>query len=238
MKKLPFVSPFKPQNPKVVSVQDGYDLWSEIYDEEDNVLILLEERFLLPKIAAGSYKSIFDCGCGTGRMSMWLQRQFPQAEVTAVDFSAGMLEKARRKDSAGYINWQVADLDRPFPFADGSFDLICSTLVVEHIKDLHNYFSEMRRVAADNADIFVTGLHPTMHLFEISARFKHHESQSDIMPESLCHDISTIFNQAVDAGLKVVRIEEHCVDEHLIEQAAKAARYEGLPLLLLLQIRP
>ncbi|NLF98337.1 MAG: hypothetical protein GX569_16515, partial [Candidatus Riflebacteria bacterium] len=49
--RLPFPSPFLPKNPKVVTVKDGYNLWSEIYDNETNVLIMLEERYLYPQLA-------------------------------------------------------------------------------------------------------------------------------------------------------------------------------------------
>ncbi|MEW6709774.1 MAG: class I SAM-dependent methyltransferase, partial [Candidatus Riflebacteria bacterium] len=198
-----FNSPFLPANPLQLSVQEGYDLWSEIYDQEDNVLIALEERFLQPLIRAGEFKEILDCGCGTGRMSIWLQKSFPQAVVTGVDFSAGMLKQAKQKDDTGRIKWQVADLNQPFPLPDRKFDLVVSTLVVEHIRDLNNYFSEMRRVATDDAPIFVTGLHPAMHLFGISARFTHPETGKNIMPASECHDIAAMVTHAIEAGLSL-----------------------------------
>jgi ubiquinone/menaquinone biosynthesis C-methylase UbiE len=231
-----FNSPFLPENPQLHSVRDGYDLWSELYDEEVNVLILLEERFLLPMIAGRIYSEILDCGCGTGRMTMWLKKNFASARVTGIDFSQGMLAKAQQKDSERNVAWQIADLNKTFPLADQSFDLITSTLVVEHIDNLAGYFAEIRRVARAGADIFITGLHPAMHLFGISARFKHPETKADIMPKSHCHDISTIVNHALAAGLKLVKIEEHYVDQQLIEEAPKAARYEGMPLLLILHL--
>lgn len=231
-----FKSPFLPDNPELLTVKKGYDLWSELYDEEVNVLILLEERFLLPKFIGQKYEEILDCGCGTGRMSLWLKNEFAEAEVTAIDFSEGMLAKARQKDTQQQINWQVADLNKPFPLPEKRFDLITSTLVVEHIDDLHNYFSEMRRVAKPEAEIYVTGLHPAMHLFGISARFKHPQTKNDIMPQSQCHEISTIYNYALAAGLKVNRIEEYRVDQQLIALAPKAGRYEGMPLLLIMKM--
>ena len=231
-----FKSPFLPERPKFMSTQKGYDLWSDLYDEEDNVLILLEERFLLPMLAAKQAREILDCGCGTGRISLWLANHFQDARVTAIDFSDGMLSKAMKKDSLRKINWQVADLNKPFPLQKEIFDLITSTLVVEHIDHLENYFSEMRRVARPGADIFVTGLHPAMHLFGISARFKDPETKHDIMPHSHCHNISTIFNRAIESGLLVKRMEEHYVDQTLIEAAPKAARYNGMPLLLLMHL--
>lgn len=234
--EISFKSPYLPENPKVVGVQEGYDLWAEIYDEETNALIQLEEIHLFPLLKQGSYRNIFDCGCGTGRLAVWLRHQFPEAAVTGVDFSQGMLEKARAKGAGQNISWHNADLNRPSPFAAGQFDLIVLSLVIEHIKSLENYFSGIRLAAAPCADIYVSGLHPAMHLMGISARFKNKENTAHIMPESSCHSLSDIFNAAVEAGLKVTRIEEHVVDEQLIGQCEKARRYAGLPLLFFMKI--
>ncbi|MBU1106726.1 MAG: class I SAM-dependent methyltransferase [Candidatus Riflebacteria bacterium] len=233
-----FKSPFLPENPKIVSVKEGYDLWSEIYDVETNVLIMLEERYLYPKLAQKNYSQIFDCGCGTGRLAHWLHRQFPKAKVSGADFSDGMLKKARDKDANSQINWHYADLNKEFPFTDKHFDLVVSSLVIEHINSLDNYFAEIRRVAVPGADIFITGLHPAMHLFGISARFKLGETKTDIMPESQCHDLATIFNAATAVGLRVTRIEEHLADAELTAQAPKAGRYLGIPLLFIMQMTP
>ncbi len=235
--EIPFKSPYLPENPKVVGVQEGYDLWAEIYDEETNALIQLEEIHLFPLLKQGRYRNIFDCGCGTGRLAVWLRGQFPEAAVTGADFSEGMLARARKKGAGQKISWHNADLNRPFPFAEDQFDLIVSSLVIEHIQALDNYFSGIRRVAASGADIYISGLHPAMHLMGISARFKNKENTAHIMPESRCHSLSDVFNAAVEAGLKVVRIEEHTVDDRLIGQCEKAARYAGLPLLFFMKMK-
>ncbi|NLF97573.1 MAG: class I SAM-dependent methyltransferase, partial [Candidatus Riflebacteria bacterium] len=182
-------------------------------------------------------QNIFDCGCGTGRIAHWLHRQHPKAAITGADFSEGMLAKAREKDQSSGIDWQHADLNQPFPFADDKFDLVVSSLVIEHINDLANYFSEIRRVARRDAEIFITGLHPTMHLLGISARFEN-DANEHVHPESQCHSLSTIFNAATAAGLQVTRIEEHIADSELVAQAIKAKRYLGIPLLFIMQMQP
>ena len=234
--KIPFKSPYLPENPKILGVQEGYDLWSEIYDEESNSLILLEEMHLVPQLLQKQYCSILDCGCGTGRLAICLRESFSEASIVGVDFSEGMLQKARQKSVGQRISWHNADLNKPFLFADGQFDLIVSSLVIEHISALDNYFAEIRRVAATQADIFISGLHPAMHLMGISARFKNKENTSHIMPESLCHNLSDVFNAAIAAGLKVVRIEEYSVDDRLISRCEKAARYAGMPLLFIMKM--
>ncbi|HNS09293.1 MAG TPA: class I SAM-dependent methyltransferase [Candidatus Ozemobacteraceae bacterium] len=237
MPRVPFKTPYLPENPKIVGVQEGYDLWSEIYDEESNALIMLEQMHLFPELLKRRYESIFDCGCGTGRLAIWLRQHFPGATITGVDFSEGMLSKARHKSPGQNINWRNADLNKPFPFPDEQFDLVVSSLVIEHINNLPNYFGGIRKVARPDADIFISGLHPAMHLLGITARFKNSENNAHILPESLCHSLSDVFNAAVASGLRVSRIEEHYVDDRLIGQCSKAARYEGMPLLFFMKMQ-
>jgi malonyl-CoA O-methyltransferase len=198
---------------------------------------MLEERYLYPQLANIKAQNIFDCGCGTGRIAHWLHRQHPKAAITGADFSEGMLKKAREKDAQSGIDWQHANLNLPFPFSSDKFDLVVSSLVIEHINDLDNYFSEIRRVTQPDAAIFITGLHPAMHMLGISARFEN-EAKEHVQPESQCHSLSTIFNAATAAGLQVTRIEEHIADAELAAQAPKAERYLGIPLLFIMQMQP
>lgn len=235
--QVPFKSPYLPDNPKIMGVQEGYDLWSEFYDEEANVLILLEQRHLYPQLKSRNYQAILDCGCGTGRLAIWLREHFPLSTISGADFSEGMLNKAREKGKEKAITWHNADLNRHFPFEDNQFDLIVSSLVIEHIKAMETFFAGIKRVASPGSDIFITGLHPTMHLLGISARFKNREKTADIHPESRCHSLSDIYNAAVEAGLKVTRIEEFHVDQQLINECPKAERYAGMPLLFIMRMK-
>ena len=235
---MPFKSPYLPINPKIVGVQEGYDLWSEFYDQETNVLILLEQRFLYPQLLQKNYRAIFDCGCGTGRVAIWLRENFANSTISGADFSEGMLGKAREKGKAKAISWHTADLNMHFPFDNEQFDLIVSSLVIEHITALESFFASIKRVAASGSDIYITGLHPTMHLMGISARFKNKQDTEHILPKSSCHSLSDIFNAAVAAGLKVTQIEEHHVDDQLINESPKAERYRDMPLLFIMKMKP
>ena len=233
---VPFKSPFFPKNPKILGVQEGYDLWAEIYDLETNVLIQLEERYLFERLKTKEYREIFDCGCGTGRIALQLRQFYPESTISGVDFSQGMLKKAREKGKGKNINWHTADLNHNFPFQENHFDLIVSSLVIEHIADLDNFFKGIKKVARPGADIYITGLHPLMHVFGITARFKSNDEEAEIIPESRCHRLSDIFNAATKAGLKFSELIEGSVDESLIEACPKAKRYEGMMLLFIMKL--
>ena len=51
-----------------------FDLWAETYDEENNPLLMLEERTLEPFLPSLVGAHVLDAGCGTGR---WLRHFEP-----------------------------------------------------------------------------------------------------------------------------------------------------------------
>ena len=122
----------------ILGVRHGYDRWAAIYDEDANPLQALEQpRF---QDACGDVVGlrVLDLGCGTGRHTQWLASR--GATVTAVDFSEEMLAKARCKAAKDAVRFLVHDLHEPLPFNQGEFDLVVSGLVLEHLRDLNEFF--------------------------------------------------------------------------------------------------
>jgi 2-polyprenyl-3-methyl-5-hydroxy-6-metoxy-1,4-benzoquinol methylase len=72
---------------QVVPTQDGYDLWSAIYDAADHPLMVLEEPQINRLLGDVRGLRIADLGCGTGRHTLTMARA--GAQVTAVDFPWG-----------------------------------------------------------------------------------------------------------------------------------------------------
>ena len=91
-----------------------------------------------------------DLGCGTGRHSLWLAEA--GANVTAIDFSEGMLAEARRKPGRMRSDFSSHDLHRPLPFADAAFDLAVSGLVLEHLSDLVTLFRKLTACSVGAGD--------------------------------------------------------------------------------------
>src|SRR5262245_22666575 len=102
------------------AVKDGYDLWAKVYDHDANPLQALEEPVVRAALGDVRELDVLDLGCGTGRHALWLAEQ--GANVTAVDFSEGMLDEARRKPDAERVRFVVHNLHEPLPFAGGTFD--------------------------------------------------------------------------------------------------------------------
>src|SRR5438552_278885 len=131
-------------DPLVLPTRDGYDRWAEIYDGEGNPLVELEEPEVERRLGVVAGLDVLDVGCGTGRHALRLARN--GARVVAVDFSAGMLARARCKPGAAEVRFVEHDLALALPFPAASFDRVVCGLVVDHIAALDPFFAELARV--------------------------------------------------------------------------------------------
>jgi demethylmenaquinone methyltransferase / 2-methoxy-6-polyprenyl-1,4-benzoquinol methylase len=84
---------------------------------------------------------VLDACCGTGDLAIAARREGGQ--VTGVDFSERMLERARRKSPE--IEWVQADV-MALPFEDASFDSVTVGFGVRNVADLEDGLRELRRV--------------------------------------------------------------------------------------------
>jgi len=84
---------------------------------------------------------VLDACCGTGDLAIADARAGGQ--VTGLDFSEQMLERARRK--APELQWIAGDL-LALPFEDASFDAATVGFGVRNVDDLERALHELRRV--------------------------------------------------------------------------------------------
>jgi malonyl-CoA O-methyltransferase len=216
--------------------REGYDLWAEIYDDEANPLVLLEEPLVERLLGEVRGLAVLDVGCGTGRHAVRLAQA--GAHVTGLDFSRGMLAKARAKAGAEKVDFREHDLGAPLPFEDASFDRVLACLVLDHVFELAAFFSELRRVCRPDGCVVASVLHPAMLLRGVQARFHEPDTGRVIQPRSAPNRISDYVMGALAGGLRLLEISEHDVDERLVGLTGRAERYLGWPLLLLLKLSP
>ncbi len=88
--------------------------------------------------------TVLDVACGSGRLTAELARRAgPKGRVVGLDFSAGMLEVARKD----YPNLEFIEGDAlRLPFDDGSFDASTIAFGLRNLADPVSGLSEMRRV--------------------------------------------------------------------------------------------
>ena len=220
----------------VVPTKDGYDRWSDVYDGDGNPLVLLEEPHVARLLGDVRGLSVLDVGCGTGRHAVRLVAQ--GARVTGVDFSAGMLRKARHKPEAEKVTFVEHNITEPLPFAAASFDRVISCLVLDHIPDLKLFFAELRRVCRPPGFVVTSVMHPAMELKGVQARFQDVQSGLEVRPASFSHQISDYVMGALNGGLQLVELSEHSVDDTLVAQSNRAEKHLGWPLLLVMKLSP
>src|SRR5437879_1875745 len=107
---------------ETVPTQAGYDRWAEFYDNEDNPLVFLEEQHIGALAGNVAGLKLADIGCGTGRHALRLSAA--GAQVTAVDFSEAMLQRARLKPGAAAVEFVQHDLAKPLPLESAACDSV------------------------------------------------------------------------------------------------------------------
>ena len=175
-----------------MNIQQAYTHWSATYDLDRNLTRDLDEMVTRETLANLRCNSILEIGCGTGKNTELLA-QIGQ-RVSAIDFSAGMIEKAREKLSLDNVTFAVADITQPWPGEDQSFDLVVCNLVLEHISDLSFIFAQAFRVLREGGRFFVSELHPFRQYQGTQANFQRNQETTQI--PAFVHHISDF----IDAG--------------------------------------
>jgi ubiquinone/menaquinone biosynthesis C-methylase UbiE len=192
-----------------MNIQKAYNDWSETYDTDENLTRDLDQKVTREVLANLHFTSILEVGCGTGKNTSF----FAQigGSVFAVDFSEGMIEKARQKVQEENVRFSMMDITQTWKADDRSFDLIACNLVLEHIKDLSFVFSEARRSLRDNGKFFLNELHPFKQYEGKKARFYRDEEKIEV--DAFVHHVSDFFNAAQSNGLTLVKLNEYWHEE-------------------------
>jgi malonyl-CoA O-methyltransferase len=118
----------------------SYDAAAALQERVRNELLgRLDELKIEPR-------SILDLGAGTGHGARALKRRHPGATVVATDIAPGMLRQAKQQ-SRWLRRFERVRADAyALPFADGAFDLVFSSLMLQWCDDLDAVFGEIARV--------------------------------------------------------------------------------------------
>jgi demethylmenaquinone methyltransferase/2-methoxy-6-polyprenyl-1,4-benzoquinol methylase len=125
-------------------VETMFDRIAPVYDVMNRVMTAgLDQRWRRETVKAVVQPGdrVLDAACGTGDLAIIAAKV--GANVTGLDFSEAMLERARRK--ATEIDWIRGDL-LALPFDDESFDAATVGFGVRNVADLPGALEELRRV--------------------------------------------------------------------------------------------
>ena len=102
--------------------------------------------------------NVLDVATGTGDMAIMLSRYLPQARITGVDISEGMLEVGRQKLTRmrldNRISLQPGDSEA-LPFPNDSYDAVTVAFGVRNFENLENGLQEMKRVLKPGGKLVV-----------------------------------------------------------------------------------
>jgi ubiquinone/menaquinone biosynthesis C-methylase UbiE len=154
---------------------------------------------------------VLDIGCGTGRFSVLVARQF-RCAVVGIDPSPSMLARAKAK-GPNEIEWLLAEAEA-MPFSENAFDVCLASQVIHHFQDKHQAFVEMYRVLRCGG--------------RLGIRYSSHAQLQTILdyrffPSALLIDLQRVPDiQAVIGLVQTVGfsvVEEHLVRQQLFESA-------------------
>ncbi len=108
-----------------------------------------------------SVSTVMDLACGTGDITLLLQNRFPEATVTGLDLTEGMLTRARRRPTSGDRTPRFVQGDmNELPLPDGTADVISGGYALRNAPDLAQTLHEIHRVLRPRG---------TAHFLEFSA---------------------------------------------------------------------
>ena len=112
-------------------VSRSYDLLSALNPGYSKHLRVSAARMQLPASA-----KILDLCCGTGLSTAALRDTYPDASITGMDASAGMLESAREKTDLAAVQWLLGDaMDPGAAGAEGPYDGILMAYGIRNVPD-------------------------------------------------------------------------------------------------------
>ena len=138
----------------ISSVKSSYKLWAPVYDKTFGAITKVGRKNAVEYVN-GRQGRILEIGVGTG---LSLPHYRPQLEVTGIDVSDDMLEKARKKVQkkklnhvAGIHNMDARNLD----FPDHYFDTVVAMYLVSVVPEPERVIGEMARVCKPGGEVLI-----------------------------------------------------------------------------------
>ena len=152
-------------------VQGIFDRITASYDRINTLMTLGRHaqwcREVAQRAAVTPGGRLLDIATGTGEIALAARRREPRAEITAVDFSENMLERARTKPGADGITWEFADA-HSLEYADESFDAVTHGYLLRNVSDVPRVLSEQFRVLMPGGRVVVLETAPPRGLLKLA----------------------------------------------------------------------
>lgn len=192
-----------------MNIKQAYDDWASQYDANLNKTRDLEAKVLRKTLGGISFSSCLEVGCGTGKNTEWLIQK--AVKVTAVDLSAEMLAKAKKKIKSPKVEFIEADILSPWIFRKELYDLVTFSLVLEHIQNLDPVLKEASSALLPGGYMYIGELHPFKQYMGSKARFETSEGINVV--DCYNHNISDFIITGKAHGLELTELNEFFDDD-------------------------
>ncbi|MEK0423379.1 MAG: hypothetical protein RLZ95_1289 [Bacteroidota bacterium] len=193
-----------------MNVQAGYQFWSEIYDTNENKTRDLEAISLKENLNNQNFKHCLEIGCGTGKNTVWLETIAEQ--ITAVDLTPEMVEKAKKKIKTNKVQFVIADINKEWDFANMQYDLATFSLVLEHIENLNPIFEKLSHCIQPSGYVYIGELHPFKQYAGSKARFDNGSGEQAV--DCYNHHVSDLIDAAAAHGFSLKLLKEYFDDNN------------------------
>jgi SAM-dependent methyltransferase len=184
-------------------------------------------RPIFPDVPLGAYDSVFDFGCGCGRLARQLIQQTPRPRsYLGVDLHLPLVEWAQDNlaprtegfafahHDVRYDPWNPGD-DKPdvapFPATEGSHSLVIAFSVFTHLIEAHaeHYMREVARILQPGGVFYSTWFLFDKQLFPMMQDFQNALYINDLNPaNAVIFDRGWLVSTATANGLAITRVEQ------------------------------
>ncbi len=147
---------------------------------------------------------VLDIGCGPGMFSMVLGKD--GHDVTAIDYSDGMIAKAKQNCAEAGVPANILKMDaQNLEFEDGTFDLIVSRKVVWNLPDPVRAYKEWLRVLKDDGKMILFDGNYFLRMYDdeykanAEKQFSERKAEFEKMRKEA--EVGTAYNQGGDPAV-------------------------------------
>lgn len=136
------------------NIADKYDFMNNIISFYSHKII---KKDAVNKLFTDKPKSISDVCTGTGDIALLLNKKYPDAKITAIDFSKNMLNIAKTKCKSGNIKFLEADF-MEIPFEENSFDICTIAFGLRNLPDIQKALQIFNKILKPNGELLIIDL--------------------------------------------------------------------------------
>jgi malonyl-CoA O-methyltransferase len=188
-----------------MNIKSAYNIWASNYDKNKNRTRDLDAEIVRKEFSDQRFNSILEVGCGSGKNTVFYSSI--SNHLTAIDFSEGMISKAKEKVKSKNVRFIISDITKKWKVEENNFDLITFNLILEHIKDLNFVLAETHRNLKSKGLVFINELHPFRQYDGKKAVYEKNGETREI--DAYIHNISDFINSANENGFRLLKFNEY-----------------------------